>query len=299
VALLVGVLVVAATWCAGTAGAQERSLTRAEAAALARQAETSDAALSRLRSVTSIDGRPVDLSSALAGLGNGAERRARLAALARELGGRGAPGSATSAARARADAHAVVSSKDYRKHELPKPFRGVLMWLRDRLAPVGRLLVRIRDQVVRVFDAIPGGRWVLAALLGGLLVVFVAWLAGRTSGARIRTASVRGEGLLVDVSLDPDELRRQAEQAESAGDFDAAVHLRFTEGVVRLVRSERIQLRAETTATRVAADVGGPDIRGLVTTFEEVVYGGRAATAEDCANARAGWAAVLGTKVDR
>ncbi len=295
-ALLVGVLVVGSLG-ASHAAAQDRSLTRAEAAALARDAETSDAALRDLRAVTSIGGRRVDVRSALADVGEGTRRQARLGALARELGAAG-PTSSTSSRRARADAHRVVTGRDYRAHELPKPFRGVLIWLRDRLAPVGRFLERLFRPVAKAIDAIPGGRFIVLVLLLAGAVAAIAWLTSRRSGARIRTVEAGG-GLLVDPTLDPDDLRRRADEAEAAGDFDAAIHLRFTEGVVRLVRSGRIQLRTETTASRVADEVGGPHIREIVTTFEEVVYGGRAATAEDCARARAGWLEVLASKAAR
>ena len=282
---------------AAPAGAQDASVSGSAAARLARQAITSDAALADLRSVREVDGRAVDMRSATAGI-DAADRRTRLEALARTFersaGGRGSGGAASAARR---DAHGVVTGKDYRSKELPKPFRGPLHWLGDRLAPVGHFLAWLARPLVDLFELIPGGQFLLLALLVGLACWGVIRLARRRSRSRLATGS---DGrYLVDPTADPDELARQADAAEAAGQFGLAVRRRYEEGLIRLVRAERIQLRPETTASAVAREVGGDAIAALTATFEEVVYGDRPATAADCVVARDGWREVLGVKARR
>ncbi len=286
----------------GAARAQDRSVSSEEAAALAREAVTSDAALRDLREVQRIDGRPVDLRAATAGL-SGDGRRVRLTLLASELS-RGGPGSGTDAREARRAAHDVVTGKDYRESSPPKPFKGVLRWLGDRLEPVGHFLqpvwrpiVKAWGAVLRFLDAIPGGRYL--ALAG--VVALVAWLGVRLAARRSRAKLVRGPDgrLLVDPEADPVELERRAEEAEAAGDLATAVRLRYEAGLIRLVRAGRLELRPETTPGSAAAEVGGEDLHGLTVAFEEIVYGERRATADDVARSRAGWGAVLGAKARR
>jgi hypothetical protein len=275
---------------ASPGAAQDRSLTGHEAAALARQAESSDAALASLRRVRSVDGQRVDLRSATAVLGSRADRRARLEQLARQLdsSARTAPGRSSRAERARAEE--VLRGRDYQDHSVPRPFRRILRWLGDQLqplAPVGRAIVKV---VGWVGDALTFSPLLTLAVLVAAVAGLATYLIGRRSKAHVGGAA--GASWLADPEADPAELDRQAEAAERAGDFTAAVRLRYEAGAIRLARAGRVELRRETTASAIADQVGGDAVRRLTTTFEEVVYGGRPATPSDCAAAASGWAAV-------
>lgn len=292
---------------APTAGAelprvvQDRDVSAVEAAALARAAVTSDAALADLRAVRTVDGRPVDMRGATRSLSTVADRRRRLAALASLLD-HGRPGSTTAAADARRQARAVVAGKDYRPASVPKPFKGALRWIGDRLdpvfGPIGRFVSRVFHPALWLADRLPGGRYLLLALVVGGAAWLTVWFARRRSGASIGRGG-SPHGLLVDPAADPEELERRAEQAEVDGDCSLAVRLRYEAGLVRLVRAQRLTLRPETTARQAAEAVGGEDLAVLTATFEEVVYGGRAATAEDVVGSRERWLRILGSRARR
>lgn len=293
VALLVGLVVGLVVGSVGPASAQDGSLSRAEAAVLARDAVSDPAALARLRSVTEIDGRRVDLVAVTAG--PAAARAERLRVLAVELGGRRTGGGGDADA-ARASAQRVLADQKYEEHYLPRPFKGLLEWMADRLRPVGRVLDRVFGPVIRSILGLPGGAFILAALLAGVVGALSWWLVGRRSRAAVARS---GGGLLVDPRADPEDLERQAEAAEAGGDRSAAVRLRYEAGLLRLARTDRIVLRADTTAEGAARQVGEPVMDRLTTDFEEVVYGQRVAETADVDRARTGWAELLGARSRR
>ncbi|QXC61383.1 hypothetical protein KSP35_00560 [Aquihabitans sp. G128] len=275
---------------ASAAGAQDRSLTGPEAAALARDAATDDGALQDLRAVREVDGRPVDLAAATAGLGS--QRAPRLRALAAELdGSAGGPDhdGRGGTAGARRTARQVLDDDKYHQRELPKPFRGPLRWLADRLRPVGRFL----DRLVQPILDLPGGPAILVALFVGAGAALTAFLVSRRSRAAV---SRSGRARLVDPTLDPVDLERRADAAEAAGDLAAALRWRHLAGLLRLARADRLVLRPDTTAAGAARQVDLPAMDRLTADFEEIVYGGREATSADLAAARAGWSEVLGRR---
>ncbi len=288
--LITLVLVVAVP--AGPAVGQDRSISRAEAAALAGQAATDDDALRELREVTEVDGRPVDLKAATEGVGPA--RAGRLAALAGALSGDTAgPASPAGAdaeqrAAARRSAREVLADRKYQAGDVPKPFKGVLAWLADRLRPIGRLF----DPIL----ALPGGAFILGGLLVAAGAVGVTLLISRSS----RAAVDRGRAsLLVDPSLDPADLDDRASRAEADGDLTGSVRLRYQAGLVHLVRADRLVLRADTTAAGAARQVDLGVMDRLTVDFEEIVYGDRTPTIADVDRARHGWAEVLGVRSAR
>ena len=273
-----------------TSAGQEASLSREQAAQLATRAVTDDGALLDLRAVTEIDGHAVDLGPVtVAGPG----RTARLRALARDLDPATAgPSSSAAPVEARDAAKRVLDGRDYREPDVPKPFAGILGWLRDRLRPVGDFLSAVFEPILDL----PGGSFLVGAIFVG-----VAALLTRVAVARRSKAAVtrRAGGGLVDPTVDPSDLVGWAEEAEAAGDLTAAIRLRYEAGLLLLVRADRLVLRTETTAAGAARQVGDPVMDRLTAMFEEVVYGGRPATVADAAEARVGWTEILSTKVGR
>jgi hypothetical protein len=75
--------------------------------------------------------------------------------------------------------------------------------------------------------------------------------------------------------------------------LDAALRLRFRAGLLRLDDAGAITLRPSLTADQVARVVAVPAMHDLAMTFDEVVYGGRSATATDVDASRRAWTLVL------
>ena len=149
---------------AAPAGAED--VTRAELERLGARAATDARARERLRSVDSVDGMPVNLRRLLEGASPD-EVAARVDAFA-----------GSTAARPRfegespqAEAQEILAERRFQSSELPRPLRGVLDWIGDRLRPLGRPFDWLADRL-------PGGRATVWALLGALvtLVIFqVFW----------------------------------------------------------------------------------------------------------------------------
>lgn len=275
----------------GATAAPQRDVDRTEAVALIREAATDPAALDDLRTVDAIDGRPVDLSAATAV--DQDARAARLTALADALDSDSDDGGSATAQPssddARQSAEDVLDDDKYRGTRLPQPFRGPLSWVADRFAGIGAF-----------FSPVLAHAWVQLVLFVAVLVAagFVAVrLIARRSRAVVRRD--RGSGQLVDPTLDPEELDRQADDAAAAGDHQAAVRLRYEAGLLRLARGGRLDLRIATTARGAARQLDHPAMDRLTDDFERVVYGGRAATEADVDAARQGWTEILGVGAKR
>ena len=259
------------------AGATE--VTDAQLRDLARRAESDAAALAELRQVDSVDGRPVDLGRALEGDEADVERR--LEVLASE-----APTEGSALNEPRTAARDILAERRFHARETPRPFRGLLEWVGDRLRAVGDLY----DRLARY---LPGGRSVLTLLLAALVVLTATLVSMRLAGRR-GSAAVgeqrhrRGRG-----TPGPDELEREAAEAERRGELELALRLRFRAGLLRLDRAAMISFRDSMTSGEVARELHSPDFERLASTFDEVVYGRREAALPDLAASREYWARVL------
>lgn len=265
---------VLAVWPAPAAQAQA---TAQDVRQLAARAGSEPAALEELRRIDTVDGRPVDLDTALEA--DGAELAERLETLAE--GGSTAP---PEPAAARRDAAGILDERRFREPETPRPFRGPLAWLGDRLEELYEWLA----------DRLPGGGGTLWTLLAGL-VVLAAALASLALGRRRGGRSVAGAGSRQARrrGADPGDLERRADEAERRGDLEAALRLRFRAGLLRLERAKAIPARESLTSGEIARRLRSADFELLAGTFDEVVYGGRAPAPADVHSARAGWTRVL------
>lgn len=186
---------------------------------------------------------------------------------------------------ARSAAQHILADRRYRSSSTPRPLRGPLRWLGDRLesvfAPIGR-----------AFERVPAVVW-LAVLAG--VIAFVVWIvvrARRRIGARVPfvkaiSSSPDGDG------EDPDALERGADEAERDGDLARAVRLRFRAGLLRLGDRGAIRYRPSVTTGEVRHALGSPRFDDLAGTFEAVTYGGRDAERPDVDTARREWPHVL------
>jgi hypothetical protein len=182
---------------------------------------------------------------------------------------------------ARDDARRILERDEYQPKDVPRPFRGVLNWMADRLEPV-----------IDAVDRLLGHGWIGYLVLGALvaLAVLVAALA-----VRRRNAAVVGtdQGSRQAARLDPDELDREATEAEQRGDLERALRLRFRAGLLRLDQVGAIRFHDGVTSRQVAADLQSPQFDALRGTFDEVVYGRRPASTPDLDQARTRWPALL------
>ncbi|HYO46138.1 MAG TPA: hypothetical protein VEY33_05560 [Gemmatimonadota bacterium] len=253
-----------------------------EVRSLARRADTAPGALERLKNVDSVDGHPVDLATAL-GDAEPEELAERLKILAEEP-----PASPSiSSEQARQEAGDVLTQGKFKERDIPRPFRGILDEIGERLRPVGEWFVELANDLT-------GGRpeWLLA-LLAAIVVVVSILVARRIIHKRTRDAVDRPRTGLDTAGLDARELESQADEAERNGLLETAIRLRFKAGLVRLAESGAIPSRASLTSEEIAEFVRSRDFEEIAATFDEVVYGRRAPAQADVVRSGTGWAAVL------
>jgi hypothetical protein len=186
---------------------------------------------------------------------------------------------------AREQARDVLDGERFREPSPPRPLRGLLEWIADRLRDVG-------DAVAAVLAPVPGPTWIA---VGGLLVVAAAAALAsalrRRRGGSVRAVATTGPP--TDVTERASDLERAADAADARGDYECAVRLRFRAGLRRLADAGTIELRPGVTNGAIARRLRSADYDDLRTDFEEVTYGGRPATAPDSASARERWPRVL------
>ncbi len=236
-------------------------VTRSELVSLAQQAPSDAAALAELRAVTSVEGAPADLETALAGA-EGADLEARLGAVARSA--QAAPTKGLNADEARESAGDILASEPE-----PPPVSGD------------------GSDISLPSPSLPVSIFIAVVILG------LAALAARRTGQRtILERKAAAGGGKRKRSSDRD-LAREADEAERRGDFAAAVRLRFQAGLKRLDDLGSIELRPSLTASGAVRESGIPAIGGLAATYERVAFGGRQASANDVHEQREGWQSVV------
>ena len=186
---------------------------------------------------------------------------------------------------ARREAQHILNDGRFKSSSTPRPLRGPLQWIGDRLdtvfGPVGRFLA-----------GVPAVFW---WILAGALITFVVWMIVRARQRRIAGAPEHGKRRVPagDAAEDADALERQADEAERAGDLQRAVRLRFRAGLLRLGDRGAIRYRPSVTTGEVRRTLRSSRFDGLAGTFEEVTYGGRSADPPDVDAARREWPHVL------
>jgi hypothetical protein len=187
---------------------------------------------------------------------------------------------------ARDQARDILGDRRFHRDPTPRPFRGPLQWLGDRLEPIGHA-------ISRAFQFVPWWLWltimvsIVAAVIARIIVIS---RRRRVLGLSAKTG--RG-GVADDAPEDPDALERAADEAERDGDLDRAVRLRFRAGLLRLGDRGAIEYRPSVTTGEVRRVLGNETFDDLAATFEEVAYAGRAAAPPDVESARRQWPHVL------
>jgi len=152
--------------------------------------------------------------------------------------------------------------------------------------PLTRAFDAVIDWIERFLDRLaagaPGGSSGALVLLALVLVIaaVVVWRTGPIRrGARVRQPHVELSG-----DVGPDEHRRRADEHAAAGRFAEAVRERMRAIVRELEMRGVLDPRPGRTADEVARDAGAAvptiaaDLRAAAGVFDEVWYGGRAAT---------------------
>jgi hypothetical protein len=184
------------------------------------------------------------------------------------------------AATARREAAHILSERRFHRHEVPRPFRGLL----DALS-------RIVDPVVRALGNLFGEPligWPLTALIVLAALLLVARTVRRRTWEGLHGFAERGPR-----PVDPARLEREADEAERRGDLERAIRLRFRAGLLRLDRAKAIELEASTTSGEVSRRLRSHDFDDVAGSFDAVVYGRRQPRGEDVELSRAGWTRVL------
>jgi hypothetical protein len=236
-------------------------------------AQQDPAALARLRGVTSVDGRPVDLRRVLDGTPG--RVRERIAALR-------APGSgrAPSARASRRSAAAILAGGSaYRT-----PERGALARALSWLAG----LLSIPAGASGVVGLIVIGA--AAAAVAALAALLVGSARRRTGGRRVPADAA---GTLGVGSASAQELDRQAAAAEAAGRYEDAMRHRLAAALTRLDAAGAVRVRRDTTIGQVGRSLGSKHFDVAAVGFADVVYGRRPPTAGDATELREQLAATV------
>lgn len=185
-------------------------------------------------------------------------------------------------AAAREAARDVLADRRFRRDPAPRPFRGALEWVRDRLDTVG-------DAIHDAVTAIPLEVWIALLALVAAGVVHLTREAAHRRAAAPRPAGAADGPPREDAAA----LEREADAAQRRGELARAIRLRFRAGLLRLGARGAIDYRPSVTVREVRREVASPLFDELAGTFEEVAYGGRAASPPDAEAARTGWPRVL------
>lgn len=200
---------------------------------------------------------------------------------------------------ARDQARDILSKAPYRTtaSHTPRPLAGLFHALgRGLNAAFGRparwLYHHLLLHIGHGFTSTFGSWWII--VLGLLALAFGVALGLQVVRRRTRiTAPHRSSASTVADSVDPDALERRAAEAESEGDHETAVRLRFRAGLLRLQRRGVVAHPEAETDRQLALALHSPTFDALSGRHERIVYAGDQATATDAAAARAGWPQVM------
>ncbi len=199
------------------------------------------------------------------------------------------------AAAARRLAREILAEGRFHKPTVPRPLHSVLQEIGRALeSPLNGL----GELVDKLGNGTPGGSGVVWGALA--LVVLITSAALSLRGARRALhdgASAGGSGGIAPLSAS--DLEREAAAAERSGRYAEAVRYRFRAGLLRLADREVVRDAPSMANGNIARALGSPAFEHLARRFDEITYGGRAASEEDVQLSRREWARVLETERGR
>ncbi|MDQ3916096.1 MAG: DUF4129 domain-containing protein [Actinomycetota bacterium] len=191
-------------------------------------------------------------------------------------------------AEAQEAARRILAERRFRAPDVPRPLEGLL-------DPLGRFLRDAWEAVAETLDdLLPGPRSVVWTVLGAAVVAAAVAVAAQISRRRgVQQAAGAGTGAGSSGGVDAGAIEAMAEEAERKQDFAAAVRLRFRAGLLKLEAAGHIRHTESTTSREVARRLRSPRFDHLTAVFDQIVYGGRPATAADAETSRSEWDALL------
>lgn len=132
---------------------------------------------------------------------------------------------------------------------------------------------------------------VLAAIFLTLASLFGASAGHRALAVNARASDANGR--VPDAQLTAAELERASAEAEADGRFGDAVRERFQAGLLRLAELGTISSGDRVPNAVIARALRSAVFERLAQRFEQIVYGGAGADADDAEAARADWSTLL------
>jgi hypothetical protein len=185
---------------------------------------------------------------------------------------------ARSPGQARQQALDILREHRFHATSVPRPLHGLLEAIGNA---ANDLFSRLTVAVGGV-----GGAW---AVLAGVLLAVAFALALRTTRRLLREPQP-ATGEYADTPLvTAAQLERAAHEAQATGRSELAVRLLFRAGLARLTEQGRLSPADSLPNQMVAREVDSDDFDALARQFDTIVYGRRAAGADDYEQSRRGW----------
>ena len=191
---------------------------------------------------------------------------------------------------ARRAAAQILAEGRFHASPVPRPLHGVLHALGVALHPLFRAVDHAFDAVA---GAIPGGRAVVWTILAGLVLLTGAVLTARATRGVLRDPE-RGIAPAGGPRLSAESIEAAAVEAEQAGRLQDAVRLRFQAGLMRLAEHDLIDATTSTPNAQLRRALRSERFDALAGRFDEIVYGGDEARAQDVEDARREWPLLVG-----
>lgn len=197
------------------------------------------------------------------------------------------------AALARSHARAILAEARFHSPSVPRPLHGLLQTLGSALESPLNAVAKLVSSLGTVTPGGEGAVWgVLAAAVLALSGVLALRGARRALGGP-GTPYAAGDG-----APSARELELRAQAAETQGQLAEAVRLRFRAGLLRLQERELLDAAPSTLNAEVSRVLRSERFDALARRFEEIAYGGRAASEEDVRLAREEWSHLLERRSD-
>jgi hypothetical protein len=199
------------------------------------------------------------------------------------------------AAAARRLAREILAEGRFHKPAVPRP-------LHSALQEIGRALESplngLGELVDKLGNATPGGSGVVWGALAVVVLITSAVVSSRGARRALHdVAPIGGDRALAPLSAS--DLEREAVAAERSGRYAEAVRYRFRAGLMRLADTAVVSDAPAMVNANIARALGSPAFDHLARRFDEITYGGRAASEEDVQHSRREWARVLATERGR
>jgi hypothetical protein len=201
-----------------------------------------------------------------------------------------------SASTARKAAQQILKEPRFHTAPVPRPLHGLLQAIGEAFAFLPDSLDRL---VAAISGAIPGGSAVVWGILAALLLTLVAVAVRRMTRRLLDDPTSGGRYSHEAPAPSTSELELAAVLAEREGRLADAVRLRFQGGLLGLGERHVIDFAPSMANAEVSRALRSERFDALARRFDEIVYGGSPAKADDVVTARQEWRQLLSSKALR